>query len=895
MSTACPICTTTVTAKRAGTPYWTCPGCGAWFQHPAPPKRYFGPHEPHPEQMSDGDKAANAALAASLFHDVMKGKPGLTLDIGSRYPFLAHTLAGFGCDAWGMEPGAIVHDLNVYSIVGDLEEDRREFKDYGHVRLITLIHVFEHLYNPVEAIRTLRRMIHRDGRVFLRLPDYNVEGFERDLHADLYTIHPFFHSLSSVAECLARAVDCFVIESYTTMRPGQSNIVLRPISERPTIGLGMIVKNEERDLPRLLKSIEGIADGGVILDTGSTDGTGKILNKLPDTFAAVTYIGASELVYGDWKLINFAKARNEYVRAVAEDGYDWLLWMDADDELLTPLAVNRARYFPPWAIGMWMDLGHGIRQVHYRMWPTSTPIHFEGWCHEYPVLGDTYAPVMNDICIRHDAAPGIGETSNARNMRILEKQYEAEPSARCAFYLANTHKDGGRNAEAVKWYNVRLGYGDAFRDEYLFTLLYLARSLRALGQREACESTLTYALHLAPDWAEFRMELAFLAYAEKDYKQAIEHCTLALDRPPPATVLWREKDKYRDQPARLISWSHQLTGDKLGAFAWSEVAANRIVGADLEWSNRHRGLADALHAKEAPAFVTRARRKVALVRPGAIGDILITLNLLPAFRAANPETDIHYFCAAQYAATDALGSIILQAGADLAMDCNGLPAWRKSYDKVIDLVGYPLAEGYPDKPMRRHLLEYFAEEMGLPASMPQLTLPRPPLPFTPPADRYCTYQSKAGWSKYKEWAHNLWSIECPAPMVPISDQSGLTLSQSIALFANATMHVGIDSFCNHLTNYLWTDEHGARRVPGVILWGSTQASAAGYPDNTNISLGLPCQPCFRENPEISRSPRGPCVNPPRSSYADNTPWACMSGIGVEQVADAVREMWERVK
>jgi hypothetical protein len=109
------------------------------------------------------------------------------------------------------------------------------------------------------------------------------------------------------------------------------------------------------------------------------------------------------------------------------------------------------------------------------------------------------------------------------------------------------------------------------------------------------------------------------------------------------------------------------------------------------------------------------------------------------------------------------------------------------------------------------------------------------------------------------------------------------------------MHIGIDSFCNHLTNWYWrTEGLEMHHVPGVILWGSTQASAAGYAHNINISKGLACQPCFRENPAISRQPRGPCVNPPRPSYEDDTPWECMAQISVEEVVTAIRELWGRV-
>ena len=41
----------------------------------------------------------------------------------------------------------------------------------------------------------------------------------------------------------------------------------------------MIVRNEEREVPGLLKNIEDIADEIVVIDTGSTDRTRKLLKK----------------------------------------------------------------------------------------------------------------------------------------------------------------------------------------------------------------------------------------------------------------------------------------------------------------------------------------------------------------------------------------------------------------------------------------------------------------------------------------------------------------------------------------------------------------------------------------------------------------------------------------
>ena len=116
---------------------------------------------------------------------------------------------------------------------------------------------------------------------------------------------------------------------------------------------------------------------------------------------------------------------------------------------------------------------------------------------------------------------------------------------------------------------------------------------------------------------------------------------------------------------------------------------------------------------------------------------------------------------------------------------------------------------------------------------------------------------------------------------------GQPLEHSIDLMAHATLHLGVDSWTNHLTNIQWKD---IGFTPAIILWGSTQASASGYARNTNISMGLKCQPCFREDPKISRMPRGPCINPPGQDY-EHPKHACMAGITVKRVLDEIEKLW----
>ena len=86
----------------------------------------------------------------------------------------------------------------------------------------------------------------------------------------------------------------------------------------PTLGLSMIVRNEETSLPGCLESVKDLVDEIVIADTGSTDGTLEVARRY----------GARCLSF-PWEN-DFAGARN---RALAEMRTDWVIYIDADEQL----------------------------------------------------------------------------------------------------------------------------------------------------------------------------------------------------------------------------------------------------------------------------------------------------------------------------------------------------------------------------------------------------------------------------------------------------------------------------------------------------------------------------------------------------------------------------------
>ncbi|MFB5269708.1 glycosyltransferase [Paenibacillus enshidis] len=88
--------------------------------------------------------------------------------------------------------------------------------------------------------------------------------------------------------------------------------------DKPSISLCMIVRNEEKYLPKCLSSVQRIVDEIIIVDTGSTD----------DTVAIAKAFGA-KVIQMPWQ-DSFADARN---RSFEEATGDWILWLDADEEM----------------------------------------------------------------------------------------------------------------------------------------------------------------------------------------------------------------------------------------------------------------------------------------------------------------------------------------------------------------------------------------------------------------------------------------------------------------------------------------------------------------------------------------------------------------------------------
>lgn len=100
--------------------------------------------------------------------------------------------------------------------------------------------------------------------------------------------------------------------------------------KQKTICAVMMMKNEEANLPRCLSSLQNLVDKIVIVDTGSTDNSVSIA----ESYHAKVY-------HHPWEN-NFSLHRNQSIEYGNQEGCDWLLVIDCDEEVVsTPDQIEK--------------------------------------------------------------------------------------------------------------------------------------------------------------------------------------------------------------------------------------------------------------------------------------------------------------------------------------------------------------------------------------------------------------------------------------------------------------------------------------------------------------------------------------------------------------------------
>lgn len=224
-----------------------------------------------------------------------------------------------------------------------------------------------------------------------------------------------------------------------------------------TIALVMIVKDEVDRLERCIESVRSIVDEFVIVDTGSTDGTQKIIEKFGELH---------EIPFA-----NYVEAKNAALQLATGD---YILFMDADETIVAGLEFlkEHAETGSECVLAKIVEGTNGTTTRVYfrqRLWKNNGQWRFEGPGVHEALAGKGKSIYDHRIEVYHDHSHKTPEIYAERfrgYLEILKHHLVDHPNdPRATFYLGRTQGDLGNSLEAISWYRRYLDLKTDFRDE----------------------------------------------------------------------------------------------------------------------------------------------------------------------------------------------------------------------------------------------------------------------------------------------------------------------------------------------------------------------------------------------------------------------------------------------
>lgn len=256
------------------------------------------------------------------------------------------------------------------------------------------------------------------------------------------------------------------------------------LEKKITIGVSMIVCNEERCISRSLHSILGIVDKIVIVDTGSEDKTDEIIDEIMQNNKTKTKI---ILVHQNWD-DSFSKARNLTLNYMDTD---WCLTMDADEifDMRNNIylflnvfgdVLNAKDVFSVCII----DADDGHEAYVPRLFLVRDEIQYVGHVHEELRVNNTPTKALAaPIFFKHDGySKKIVQSKDKyqRNLRLITMDLENEPNNhRWTFYKIRDQIGSIDQSNTIKQINEllykenRLKELDEYNSSYDLPLLNL--------------------------------------------------------------------------------------------------------------------------------------------------------------------------------------------------------------------------------------------------------------------------------------------------------------------------------------------------------------------------------------------------------------------------------------
>lgn len=286
------------------------------------------------------------------------------------------------------------------------------------------------------------------------------------------------------------------------------------------ITLILIVKDEEKNLPKCLQSVQGHVDEIIIVDTGSTDNTVEIASRFTD-----------KIYRYPWE-DDFSAARNF---ALAQAGGDWILSLDADEELVSGdgdlrRLINTGQNIEAYLLSLHYptaDSSGAYNRFHVlRLFRNNGRYFFQGKIHEQVVVQERgVVGVADRPSIRHKLlSTKERNRKRERNLALLKKACSREPdNLFLQYYLGVEWLMLGKPQKALPY--LKQSYEQLTDEHLLFrapALRYLIMCLQALGRLEEAICLCLEADVKYPDYTDIYYLGGVLFEEKKEYQLAVK-------------------------------------------------------------------------------------------------------------------------------------------------------------------------------------------------------------------------------------------------------------------------------------------------------------------------------------------------------------------------------------
>ena len=222
-----------------------------------------------------------------------------------------------------------------------------------------------------------------------------------------------------------------------------------------TLAACLVIKNESKVIDYCLSQVRPFVNQIIVVDTGSTDNTIELVQNWAERFGFEDYISIisvggkfhdadGDFHFGDAKTFAMHQASTDYV-----------LWMDANDVLVDPVAARNEfdrlvndgnEYY----ITMPTSLSPRFSYNRKRIVPRENA-YVHGRVHEYIAVD----PKLLHGHIQSQFNNQRNSPNLERNIKLLTKDWNEEKTPRTAFYIANTYREMKDDTNALKWFTIR--------------------------------------------------------------------------------------------------------------------------------------------------------------------------------------------------------------------------------------------------------------------------------------------------------------------------------------------------------------------------------------------------------------------------------------------------------